>query len=185
MGPGWSRAKVCGREFHITNPNASPSFPVSFWKDADGNGHYDKAKFCAVTVWNSKNEHMSFLLEELPRPVTDRLLVDSPQFNITKTNTVAGLSGGCTSPLKPGCIAADTPTWANRGDNAVVQEDSYCKRNSDPALQPLCVGANLSPHGSTQAYVGVVECASSKNQTCGRPLMNLNLPGCQGPPNRC
>jgi hypothetical protein len=183
-GPGWSRAKVCGREFTITNPNANPSFPVSFWKDPDGDGIYQKAAFCAVTFWNSKNQHMSFLLEEKVRPVTDRLLVDSPPFSITKINNVPGLSGGCTQPTKPGCIAADTPTWANRGDGAVVQADSYCQKNSHPALQSLCAGVNLSPHGSNQAYVGVVECASSKDQMCGRPLMNLNFAGCKAT-NQC
>ena len=105
----------------------------------------------------------------------------SPQYLVTDTYTgqqhsVLGLS--------------DVFTY--RGDGAPIPNDAYCMLHSSDAAKAAgkCTG-NLSPHGDRLNYVGLdvnsATCASGLDATCGKPLMNLNVPAWCGPgtPNTC
>ena len=82
--------------------------------------------------------------------------------------------------------------FASRGDGKPTPNDAYCMQNSTPAVVAAgkCTG-NLSAHGDRLNYVGVkidpATCPSGLDATCGKPLMNLNIPAWCGPgtPNAC
>jgi len=82
--------------------------------------------------------------------------------------------------------------FASRGDGVPAPDNKYCLSNSSRAVVNAgkCTG-NLSAHGDRLNYVGVKQdkssCPSGLDATCGRPLMNLNIPAWCGPgtPNTC
>jgi hypothetical protein len=156
FGSGFHGARVCGREYNFP-PTGGRAFPVSFYK-LDG-GQYIKKQYCEVTVFTNaaKTQWLKALLELKTLQVTDRWT--------GLTHTVETLSGGLN----------EEHTWVDRHDNAVVPLDKYCVDNSnDPGKAQKCTLKMFSqPTGAREAYIGVHECASSRDQTCGRPLVQL------------
>jgi hypothetical protein len=164
LGPGWDRVRVCGREFPVTDPLAGPAFPISFWqKEGDVYRHHP---VCEVVAFASNNDYVKFQVREIKRDLVDT-------YTNVRHRDIPGLVGA---------YAAGEGMFAVRGANPPpTPADAYCVAHSSPAFvaDGRC-NANLSPHGNNQAYVGVPECASglaSADHVCGRPLMNVNIPG--------
>ena len=161
FGTGFHGARVCGREYTIDPTKPGPAFPVSFYK-LDG-GQYVKKQYCEVTVFTNaaKTQWLKALLQLKTLQVTDRWT--------GLAHTVETLSGGLN----------EEHTWVDRHDNAVPLLDKYCLDNSnDPGKAQKCVLKMFSsPTGAREAYIGVQECASSRDQTCGRPLVQLIFGG--------
>jgi hypothetical protein len=78
--------------------------------------------------------------------------------------------------------------FAAREDQQPTPNNQYCLDNSTQAMKDAgkCTG-NLSSHGDRLNYVSVASCPSGLDATCGKPLMNLNIPAYCGPgtPNTC
>src|SRR5262245_33368261 len=173
----WDHAVVCGRRVSFKDKTVGYNYPISFWNDGK------KVKSCEVALYGDAAEtrYVKFLVHEVGRDRDDPALDQSPLYTITNAHTavqhdVRGLSG----------------VFATRGDRAPIPDDPYCARSStaDMVESGKCK-ASLSAHGDRIAYVGVNEdprrCPSGADATCGRPLMNLNVPAfCgRGTPNVC
>jgi len=172
----WDHGTVCGRPVNFKNKALGYNHPISFWNNGK------KTKTCEVVLYAdaAENDYVKYLVEEVGRDADDPNDI-SPPFMVTDTYTsrqhsVLGLRG----------------VFAARGDGVPTPENDYCKRNSSPAVVAAgkCTG-NLSAHGDRLNYVGVdldlKTCPSGLDATCGRPLLNLNIPAWCGPgtPNAC
>ena len=172
----WDHGTVCGRPVSFKNKALGYNYPISFWNGGK------KVKTCEVVLFAdaAETDYVKYLVTEVgrdPDDPNDR----SPQYLVTDSYTgqqhsVLGLSG----------------VFASRGDGVPTPHDQYCLSNSTKAVVNAgkCTG-NLSAHGDRLNYVGVKQdpatCPSGLDATCGRPLMNLNIPAWCGPgtPNTC
>jgi hypothetical protein len=156
VGTGWHHAKVCGRNYQLpaTAPaNVGLSTPVAFWSEGQ------PIATCEVRVYPTANEanYIVFQLTEVDLNVKDDY---TGQFYPAK-----GLSG----------------VYAVRFPTDQPTEDAYCTKNSTArnlVAQGFCK-ANLVAGQLNLAYVGVSDapCVGKPNDaTCGRPLINLNVP---------
>jgi hypothetical protein len=156
VGTGWDHASVCGRSYRLppgTPRNVGLSAPLSFWNAGK------QLKQCEVRLFATadENQYITFMLAEATLNVTDTYT--------GKSHTAQGLSG----------------VYAVRSDKDSPSDDPYCAKNStatDLVAKGLC-RANLSAGTLNLAYVGVSDdgCAGkNKDATCGRPLVNLNVP---------
>ena len=152
---------MCGRSYRLppaTPANVGLSAPLSFWNDGK------PIKQCEVRLFATSDEsaYLAFMLEEATFNVTDTYTGQS--------HSVQGLSG----------------VYAVRSEKDAPPDDPYCKANStakDLVDKGLC-RANLSAGTLNLAYVGVSDdgCAGENEQaTCGRPLVNLNVPSRTAP----
>ena len=167
-GMGWNQATVCGRDVTIPDKTVGQSFPISFWRD----GVKSQPPICEVALYADANrtKFVKFHVEECSYSVTDTYS--------GQPHTVRGLCGKEFGPIFAARPGNTTPT----------PNDRYC---SSPALshstQALidagACHANLSPAGGTLLYAGVTECNDPQDDTCGRPLMTLNIPPC--PAGQC
>jgi hypothetical protein len=173
----WDHATICGRPVSFSNKALGYNYPISFWKDGQ------KVKTCEVVLYADPQEKdfVKYLVREMGRDPDDPN-DQSPEYLVTDSYTdeqhsVLGLGG----------------VFTYRGDGAPIPDDPYCMQqgNSSAAARAAgkCTG-NLSPHGDRLNYVGVVvpsTCKSGTDATCGKPLMNLNIPAWCGPgtPNNC
>jgi hypothetical protein len=172
----WDHAVVCGRRISFKDKTIGYNYPISFWTNGT------KAKSCEVALYGDalQTSYVKFLVQEVGRDRDDPG-DQSPLYTVTDTYTglqhhVRGLGG----------------VFATRGDGATIPDDLYCLRNStrDMVETGKCK-ASLSAHGDRIAFVGVNvdprRCPSGIDATCGRPLMNLNVPAfCgQGTPHVC
>jgi hypothetical protein len=172
----WDHGTVCGRPVSFKNKALGYNYPVSFWSGGT------KVKSCEVVLYAdpAETDHVNYLVTEVgrdPDDPNDR----SQQYLVTDSYTgqqhsVLGLSG----------------VFASRGDGVPTPDDAYCVVHSTKAVVDAgkCKG-NLSAHGDRLNYVAVKQdpstCPSGLDATCGRPLMNLNIPAWCGPgtPNDC
>ena len=156
LGTGWSHASVCGRSYRLplsAPSNVGLSTPVSFWSNGT------QKQECEVRIYATGDEsrYVTFLLKELT--------FDARDDYTAKTYSVQGLSG----------------VYAVRFAGDEPPDDPYCKANStdrDLADKGFC-RANLSAGTLNLAYVGVSDARCRGNghdATCGRPLVNLNVP---------
>ena len=156
LGTGWDHAKVCGRDYRL--PRSAPanvglSTPLSFWDNGT-----QKAE-CEVRLYSTADEsrYITFLLKELTYDVTDNYTA--------KSHAVQGLSG----------------VYAVRFPTDSPPDNAYCMTTStdaDLVSKGFC-RANLSAGTLNLAYVGVSDSGcvgKSDDGTCGRPLVNLNVP---------
>jgi len=172
----WDHGTVCGRPVSFKNKALGYNYPISFWNDSG------KAKTCEVVLYTdaSEKDYVKYQVREVGRNPDDPNDQSAP-YLITDTYTgkqesVLGLAG----------------VWAARADGVPTPNDAYCMQHSTQAVKDAgkCTG-NLSAHGDRLNYVGVnidpVACPSGLDATCGKPLMNLNIPAWCGPgtPNAC
>lgn len=171
----WDHADVCGRRVSFKDKTLGRNYPISFWNNGT------KTKSCEITLYADAGgtKFVKFLITEMGRDPDDPN-DHSPEYLVTDSYTgkqwsVLGLGG----------------VFAAR-DLTPAPNDEYCVKNSTKELVDAgkCT-ANLSAHGDRLAYVGVFvdsnRCHSGTDYTCGRPLMNLNVPAYCGPgtPNTC
>jgi hypothetical protein len=174
----WDHGTICGRPVNFKNKTLGYNYPISFWS----NGQKANPKECIVQLFTdpSEQDYVKYRLVEVGRDPDDPNDTSAP-YIVTDTYTgqqhsVLGLSG----------------VFASRGDGKPTPNDAYCMQNSTPAVVAAgkCTG-NLSAHGDRLNYVGVkidpATCPSGLDATCGKPLMNLNIPAWCGPgtPNAC
>lgn len=156
LGTGWDHATVCGRPYRLpagAPANVGLSTPLSFWDNGS------QKTECEVRLFPTADasKYIAFLLKEVTFVVTDDYTAQS--------YSVQGLSG----------------VSAVRFPSDVPPDNPYCERNStatDLVANGFC-RANLSAGTLNLAYVGVSDapCAGkSDDATCGRPLVNLNVP---------
>lgn len=156
VGTGWHHASVCGRRYSLppaTPPNVGLSAPLSFWNNGK------PLSECEVRLFATADEskYIAFLLKELTFNVTDGYT--------GRTHSVQGLSG----------------VYAVRFPNDSPVDNAYCKEKStdqDLVAAGFC-RANMSAGKLNLDYVGVSDagCANQPdNATCGKPLVNLNVP---------
>ena len=172
----WDHGTVCGRPVSFKNKALGYNYPISFWNAGN------KGKSCEIVLFADAGEkdYVKYLVKEVGRDADDPN-DQSPEYLVTDTYTgqqhsVLGLSN----------------VFTYRGDNAPIPNDAYCMLNSSEAAKAAgkCTG-NLSPHGDRLNYVGLnvnpATCPSGLDPTCGKPLMNLNIPAWCGPgtPNTC
>ena len=173
----WHHGTVCGRPVSFKNEALGYNYPISFWS----NGQKPKPKECVIKLFADAEEkdYVMYKVTEVGRDPDDPTDTSAP-FLVTdsytgKQHSVLGLSG----------------VFASR-DPTPSPNDEFCMANSTPAVKAAgkCTG-NLSAHGDRLNYVGVkidpATCPSGMNATCGKPLMNLNIPAWCGPgtPNTC
>ncbi|HEY1328301.1 MAG TPA: hypothetical protein VGI14_15270 [Casimicrobiaceae bacterium] len=174
----WDHGIVCGRPVNFKNKALGYNYPISFWSD----GKKASPEECVVQLFTdtSEKDYVKYKVVEVGRDPDDPDDTSAP-FIVTDTYTgqqhsVLGLGG----------------VFASRGDGAPTPNDAYCMQNSTPAVVAAgkCTG-NLSAHGDRLNYVAVkidpATCPSGLDSTCGKPLMNLNIPAWCGPgtPNTC
>ena len=68
-------------------------------------------------------------------------------------------------------------TWVDRLDGGgPVTVDKYCLDNSNLPNKAVKCQIKLTPvRNSAEEYVGIKDCPSSQDQTCGKPLIKLIL----------
>lgn len=156
LGTGWNHASVCGRSYRLPSgapPNVGLSTPLSFWSNGV------RKSGCEVRLFPDADEskYVAFLLKEVTFDVTDGYTGER--------YGVQGLSG-----VYAVRFPADSPP-----------DDAYCTQHSTATklVKDGFCRANLSAGTLNLAYVGVSDapCAGKNNDaTCGRPLVNLNVP---------
>lgn len=158
LGTGWDSVKVCGRTFKV--PPGGAGFPISFWKPEGG--QYAKKQYCQVVAFSAadKTKVLVALLQLITYNPTDEY---TGQQHVNVETLSGGLNGN--------------HTWVDRFDGGgPVTVDKYCLDNSNLPNKAVKCQIRLAPvKGSAEEYVGVKECASSQDQTCGRPLIKLIL----------
>jgi len=172
----WDHGTVCGRPVSFKNKALGYNFPITFWNEGT------KVKTCEIVLYAdpAEKDYVRYQVTEVGVDPDDPSGQGTP-YVVTDAYTgeqhsVLGLSG----------------VFASRGDGLITPNNQYCMDHSSQAAKDAgkCTG-NLSAHGDRLNYVGVkidpVTCPSGLSATCGKPLMNLNIPAWCGPgtPNTC
>jgi hypothetical protein len=168
VGEGWHHAEVCGRTYSL--PKGTPaktglSAPVSFWSKSLPQPECVIRLFLPVDPNDpfgpSRTDYVEYKLAEVTYSVTDD--------QTGATQTVQGLSG----------------VFVNRFPTDSPPRDPWCDAHStvpNDLREKFCRG-NISGGVLNKEYVSVsndpcmgLKPTDSKYFTCGKPLVNLNVP---------